>query len=209
MPRQAAFNSLISSGDSDARRVLGWVRVHIWIAIAIVACGPSPAARTKSAEISIAPAPKNLASAAPPRSRDASEIACLAGSPMNDGCATIVLDWQMSSTFVPKSVRVELDGVLVYERIDPASLTNLQSVDVARSASLPAGPHVLRTHIVMGLAPPGPWVQRAYKFDVKSTQTITVMSRGIVEEHIVPYEKGGVTTPLEERPAVRYKVAYF
>ena len=40
---------------------------------------------------------------------------------MNDGCATIVLDWQMSSTFVPKSVRVELDGVLVYERVERAT----------------------------------------------------------------------------------------
>ena len=62
----------------------------------------------------------------------------------------------------------------------------------------------------MGLAPPGAWVeQRPYKFDVKSTQNITVMSRGVLEEHIVPYKKGGVTTPLEERPAMRYEVAYF
>lgn len=44
---------------------------------------------------------------------------------------------------------------------------------------------------------------RAYKFEVRSRHDIDVGSTNITL-HAIAYEKGGVTTPIEERPAMRW-----
>jgi hypothetical protein len=45
---------------------------------------------------------------------------------------------------------------------------------------------------------------RGYKFEVKSSHSFTITEGKTVELEAVAWEKGGVTTPLEQRPAVRY-----
>lgn len=117
----------------------------------------------------------------------------------------------MSSYFVLTSVSIEVDGAVVYTQTDPNALANLGTIPVAHALALGAGPHLLRTHVTMRLAPPTtPWVEQIpYRFDVKSAEEVHVMSGGVLEERIIAYERGGVTTPIEERPGVRYTVAYF
>ena len=44
---------------------------------------------------------------------------------------------------------------------------------------------------------------RAYKFELRSRRDIDVGSANITL-HAIAYEKGGVTTPIEERPAMRW-----
>jgi hypothetical protein len=45
---------------------------------------------------------------------------------------------------------------------------------------------------------------RGYKFEVKSSHAFTVTEGKAIELEVIAWEKGGVTTPLEQRPAVRY-----
>ena len=45
---------------------------------------------------------------------------------------------------------------------------------------------------------------RGYKFEVRSSHSFTAVEGKTINLQAVAYEKGGVTTPLEERPAIRY-----
>ncbi len=45
---------------------------------------------------------------------------------------------------------------------------------------------------------------RAYRFEVRSSHSFTAVEGKTVTLQALAYEKGGVTTPLEERPAIRY-----
>ena len=45
---------------------------------------------------------------------------------------------------------------------------------------------------------------RGYKFDVKSSHTFTLEKGKAVHLKVIAWEKGDVTTPIEQRPAIRY-----
>ena len=47
---------------------------------------------------------------------------------------------------------------------------------------------------------------RNYKFTVRSTQALTITAGRPLQLQIVAHEKGGPTTSLEERPAIRFVV---
>jgi len=46
---------------------------------------------------------------------------------------------------------------------------------------------------------------RGYKFEVRSNHSFTAVEGKTLSLDAVSYEKGSVTTPIEERPAVRYQ----
>ena len=45
---------------------------------------------------------------------------------------------------------------------------------------------------------------RGYRFEVKSSHSFTVTEGKTIQLEAVAWEKGGVTTPLEQRPTIRY-----
>ena len=45
-----------------------------------------------------------------------------------------------------------------------------------------------------------------YKFKIKSSYAFTAEEGKATSIHVVPYEKGGFTTDLQDRPAIRYDV---
>jgi hypothetical protein len=45
---------------------------------------------------------------------------------------------------------------------------------------------------------------RGYRFEVRSSHSFTAVEGKTINLQAIAYEKGGVTTPLEERPAIRY-----
>ncbi len=142
------------------------------------------------------------------RARDPAERKCVADAGANQGCLTVVLDSQMSPAFVMTSVEVEVDGALVYMQRNAAALANARTLDVARSLAYGGGSHEVNVRVMLTPAPSStPWVEASrYRFDVKSAKAITVTNGGVLDVRIVPYEKGGVTAPIEERPAIRWEV---
>jgi hypothetical protein len=46
---------------------------------------------------------------------------------------------------------------------------------------------------------------RGYHFDVKASHSFTITEGKGIQLDAVAWEKGGVTTPLEQRPALRFQ----
>ena len=73
------------------------------------------------------------------------------------------------------------------------------------SGSVPPGDHTLQ--VLLQLRGHGYGVfsyLRGYRFEVKSSHSFTVTEGKTMELEAVAWEKGGVTTPVEQRPAIRY-----
>jgi len=45
---------------------------------------------------------------------------------------------------------------------------------------------------------------RGYRFEVRSSHSFSAVEGKTMQVDAIAYEKGSVTTPLEERPAIRY-----
>lgn len=115
----------------------------------------------------------------------------------------IVLDDDMDASFRLERVEAQLDGAVLYFRADP-DLYQVKSLDFARDLKLSSDRHVLNVALVFHGWGMGVFAYlRNYKFNVRSTYDLWPR-KGLVL-HVHAFEKGGVTTPLEERPALRYE----
>jgi hypothetical protein len=116
----------------------------------------------------------------------------------------IVLDDDMGSGFRLERIEARLDGDPLYARADPDHLHEPKSLELARDLKVSSGRHVLDLHLVFHGWGMGVFSYlRDYKFKVASTYDLWPR-KGLVL-HVHAFEKGGPTTPLEERPAVRYE----
>jgi hypothetical protein len=71
--------------------------------------------------------------------------------------------------------------------------------------AVPAGAHELRVRLQYQGNGFGVFAYlKGYKFDVRSSHSIIAPPGELTVVTVVGHEKGGVTTPLEERPAVRW-----
>ncbi|MDW8185995.1 MAG: hypothetical protein RMJ98_23195, partial [Myxococcales bacterium] len=73
------------------------------------------------------------------------------------------------------------------------------------SGSIPPGDHTLQ--LVLQFQGNGYGVfsyLKGYKFNVQSSHSFRAIEGKTITLQVIAYEKGGATTPLEERPAVRY-----
>ncbi len=98
-----------------------------------------------------------------------------------------------------------LDGAVQFNKEDTSGkLAGDQAIPVF-SGSVPPGDHTMQ--VMLKLRGHGYGVfsyLRGYKFEVKSAHSFTVTEGKTIELRVVLWEKGGVTTPLEQRPAIRY-----
>ena len=100
-----------------------------------------------------------------------------------------------------------LDGVVQYSKQDEseAGLLASQKEIPIFSGAIPPGDHTLQ--VVLKLHGYGYGVfsyLRSYKFDVKSSHAFTITEGKTVALEVIAWEKGDVTTPLEQRPAIRF-----
>jgi len=121
--------------------------------------------------------------------------------------AEIVFRNDISSAFRLTGVVIVLDGVVQYNKQDDpegGSLSSQKEIPVF-SGAVPPGDHTLQ--VVVRLQGHGYGVfsyLRGYKFDVKSSHAFTITEGKTISLEAVVWEKGDVTTPLEQRPAVRF-----
>jgi hypothetical protein len=111
----------------------------------------------------------------------------------------------MSSAFRLTRALFVLDGAVQYNKADDTGALAAQPEIPIFSGSIPPGDHTLQ--VLVQLRGHGYGVfsyLRGYKFEVKSSHAFTVTEGKTIELEAVAWEKGGVTTPLEQRPAVRY-----
>jgi hypothetical protein len=119
--------------------------------------------------------------------------------------AAIKFENELSSAFRVTRVLVVLDGAVQYNKTDQSGALAEQSEIPIFNGSVPAGDHTLQ--VLVNLQGNGYGVfsyLRGYRFEVRSSHSFTAVEGKTVNMDAIAYEKGGVTTPLEERPAIRY-----
>src|SRR5512132_3720609 len=119
--------------------------------------------------------------------------------------ASIKFKNELSSAFRVTRVLVVLDGAVQYNKTDQSGALSEQAEIPIFNGSVPPGDHTLQ--VLVNLQGNGYGVfsyLRGYRFEVRSSHSFTAVEGKTINLQAVAYEKGGVTTPLEERPAVRY-----
>lgn len=121
--------------------------------------------------------------------------------------AELIFRNDLSSAFHLTGAVFVLDGVVQYNRQDEsdnATLATQKEIPIF-SGSIPPGDHTLQ--VVLRLRGHGYGVfsyLRGYKFEYKSSHSFTITEGKTVSLETIAWEKGDVTTPLEQRPAIRY-----
>ncbi len=118
---------------------------------------------------------------------------------------TIRFTNELSSAFRVTRALFVLDGAVQYNKTDQSGALAEQTEIPIFNGSIPPGDHTLQ--VLLNLQGNGYGVfsyLRGYKFEVRSSHSFTAVEGKTMNLQAVAYEKGGVTTPLEERPAIRY-----
>ncbi len=125
------------------------------------------------------------------------------------GCALQVeLDHRMGSTFRLTSVRFALDGKPVFSRQDITSAKEARKRHwPIFSGPIPPGPHVLTVELRWRGYGHGVFKYlRGYRFRVLSSFSFQATEGTKTTIKVIAYEKGNrVTTPLKDRPAIKFK----
>lgn len=119
--------------------------------------------------------------------------------------AEIVFQNDMSSAFRLVRALFVLNGAVQYNKADDSGALGEQTTIPILTGSIPPGDHTMQ--ILLQFQGNGYGVfsyLKGYKFDVRSTHSFRAVEGKTLSLQVIAYEKGGVTTPLEERPAVRF-----
>jgi len=100
-----------------------------------------------------------------------------------------------------------LDGAPIFNKSDESgSLADRELINLFDGPVMP-GDHTLS--VVLHYRGHGYGIfsyLKGYSFKTRSSRTFTVNEGKALTLEVIGYEKGGITTPLEERPDVRYKM---
>jgi hypothetical protein len=119
--------------------------------------------------------------------------------------ASIIFQNDMSGAFRLTRALFVLDGAVQYNKQDDSGALSGQKQIPIFKGSISPGDHTLQ--VLLRLRGHGYGVfsyLRGYQFEVKQSHSFSVTEGKQVDLDVIAWEKGGVTTPLEQRPAVRY-----
>lgn len=113
----------------------------------------------------------------------------------------------MGATFRLIKVVYALDGVQIMNKVDDTGrLADMQEFDVYNGAIQP-GNHTLSVQLVYQGSGFGVFSYlKGYKFKASSSSTFVAADGRATIVTVVGYEKGGMTTNMEDKPAVEFKV---
>ncbi len=122
--------------------------------------------------------------------------------------ATIVHKNKMGSSFRLVKLVYALDGTQIFTRSDDGEgLFKQKSIDVLTGPVAP-GSHTISVYAAYRGHGYGVFKYlNKYQFKVRSSHTFTASEGKATRIEVVGFEKGGVTTPLEKRPAIDFKVS--
>jgi hypothetical protein len=113
---------------------------------------------------------------------------------------------EMSSAFLLTRALFVVDGQVQYSRQDDSGALAEQKEIPISSGSMPAGDHTINVALTFQGNGYGVFSYlRGYKFEVKSSHAFTATDGKAMTITAIAFEKGGVTTPLEQRPAIQWQ----
>lgn len=119
--------------------------------------------------------------------------------------AEVVFENQMSNAFRLKRIVALYDGAPLSTRTDEKDqIGDMKEVPLYNELVQP-GDHTLQFLIEYQGNGYGIFSYlKGYKFEIRSSRSFTALEGKTVAIRVVGYEQGGPTTPIEEKPAVRY-----
>ncbi len=119
--------------------------------------------------------------------------------------AEIVFTNELSSAFKLVRALFVLDGAVQYNKKDDGGALADQREIPIFTGSVTPGDHTIQSLIQLRGHGYGVFSYlRGYRFEVKSSHSFTVTEGKTIRVDVTAWEKGGVTTPLEQRPAIRH-----
>jgi hypothetical protein len=113
---------------------------------------------------------------------------------------------EMSSAFQLTKALFVIDGQVQYNRADEGGALADQKDIPIYSGSVPPGDHTIQVALTFQGNGYGVFSYlRGYKFEVKSSHAFTAVEGKTITIRATSFEKGGVTTPLEQRPTIEWQ----
>jgi hypothetical protein len=114
---------------------------------------------------------------------------------------------EMGSSFMLESAAYALDGAPIYTKVDQeGDLDKREEFEIFNGRIVP-GNHQVSVKLVYRGHGYGVFSYlEGYKFKVQSSHTFNAEAGKVTNIKVVGFEKGGFTTDLKDRPAVRYDV---
>jgi hypothetical protein len=131
----------------------------------------------------------------------------LGGDISSSAKAVIFHENDMGSSFVLESAAYALDGAAIFTKVDNGGdLSDKQSFEIFNGQIVP-GNHQISVRLVYRGHGYGLFTYlEGYKFKVQSSYTFNAEPGRVSVVRVVGFEKGGITTDLKDRPAVRYDI---
>lgn len=142
--------------------------------------------------------------------RSHTRLALLSDTILTGGAAgarsEIVFKNEMSSAFRLVRALVVLDGAIQYNRQDDTGTLADQKEIPVFTGSVATGDHTVQVLLTFQGNGYGVFTYlRGYKFEVKNSHSFTVVEGKTLSISATALEKGGVTTPLDQRPAIEWR----
>lgn len=141
--------------------------------------------------------------------RSHTRLALLSDTILSGGAAgsraEVLFKNEMSSAFRLTRALFVVDGAVQYNRADDTGALADQKEIPIFNGSIPPGDHTVQ--VVLNFQGNGYGVftyLRGYKFEVKSAHSFTSVEGKTLSLISTALEKGGVTTPLEQRPTIEW-----
>lgn len=117
--------------------------------------------------------------------------------------AEVLFRNEMSSAFVLTRATFVVDGAVQYNRTDDTGALAEQKEIPIFSGSIPSGDHTVQAVLTFRGNGYGVFTYlRGYTFETKSAHSFTTVEGKTLSVIATALEKGGVTTPLNERPSI-------
>ncbi|HEY4011718.1 MAG TPA: hypothetical protein VGM06_00150 [Polyangiaceae bacterium] len=119
--------------------------------------------------------------------------------------AELVFHDEMSSAFLLTQATFVMDNQVQYNKLDDSGALADQKEIPIYTGSVPPGDHTIQVALTFQGNGYGVFSYlRGYKFEVKSSHSFTAVEGKALSVVATAFEKGGVTTPLEQRPTIEW-----
>jgi hypothetical protein len=141
--------------------------------------------------------------------RSHTRLALLSDTILSGGAAgsraEVLFKNEMSSAFRLVQALFVVDGAVQYNRADDSGALADQKEIPIFNGSIPPGDHTVQVKLKFQGNGYGVFTYlRGYKFDVTSAHSFTSVEGKTLQLVATALEKGGVTTPLEQRPTIEW-----
>lgn len=131
------------------------------------------------------------------------------GGDLSSGARAVIFHRnEMGAQFVLESVAYALDGAPIYTKVDAnGDLDKREEFEIFNGRIVP-GNHQIAVRMVYRGHGYGIFSYlEGYKFKLQSNQTFNAEAGKVTTVKVVGFEKGGITSDIKDKPAIRYDIS--